>query len=85
LNAAEIATRLDAILVDVLMLEDPTVVVPEAQLVADLGAESINVAEIAVAIENEFGIAVPDALMAGVPTVAALRAAVEAALAKAGS
>lgn len=52
--------RVEAILIDVLMIEDPTRVKPEAQIVRDLGAESINIAEIAVALENEFDITVED-------------------------
>lgn len=52
--------RVEAILIDVLMIEDAARVKPEAQIVRDLGAESINIAEIAVAIENEFGITVED-------------------------
>lgn len=53
-------TRVEAILIDVLMIEDTARVKPEAQIVRDLGAESINIAEIAVAIENEFDITVED-------------------------
>ena len=52
--------RVEAIMIDVLMIEDTARVKPEAQIVRDLGAESINIAEIAVAIENEFDITVED-------------------------
>ena len=82
---ADVSARIHDILVDVLMLEDPAAVTPDAHIVNDLGAESINVAEIAVAVENEFGIPVPDEMMQGVTTVAALTAAVEAALAARGA
>lgn len=78
---ADLPARVKDILVDVLMLDDPGLVTPEAHIVNDLGAESINVAEIAVAIENEFGIPVPDEMLAEVTTVAALTQKVEAALA----
>lgn len=78
--ATEVYDRIKEILVDVLMLEDEGAVTPGAHIVNDLGAESINVAEIAVAVENEFGIPVPDEMLAQVTTVEALAAKVEAAL-----
>lgn len=71
--------RLVELLADVLMLEDPSRVQPEARLVADLGAESIHVAEIAVALENEFGVPVPDQALMEVRTVGELLALVEGA------
>ncbi|MBM3271137.1 MAG: acyl carrier protein [Candidatus Sericytochromatia bacterium] len=75
-----VAARVHAILVDVLMLEDPTRVQPDAHVVRDLGAESINLAELVVAIENEFGIDVPGEAMGQVGTVSSLCAMVEGAL-----
>lgn len=83
--APDVYARVKDILVDVLMLEDPDQVTPAAHVVNDLGAESINVAEIAVAVENEFGIPVPDEMLADVSTVGALVAKVEAALATKGA
>ena len=80
---ASIEERLSAILVDVLMLENPAVVQPDAHLIHDLGAESINVAEIVVAIENEFGVSVPDSVIQEVSTVSALQAIIQDLLAKA--
>ncbi len=75
-----IPSRIHDILVDVLMLDDPGRVTPEAHIVRDLGAESINLAELVVAIENEFHIAVPPDAIAQASTVAALVATVEAAI-----
>lgn len=83
--ASDVYARVKDILVDVLMLEDAGAVTPDAHIVNDLGAESINVAEIAVAIENEFGIPVPDEMLAQVSTVGALVATVEAAQAGRGA
>lgn len=83
--ASDVYARIKEILLDVLMLEDESVVTPDAHIVNDLGAESINVAEIAVAVENEFGIPVPDEMLAQVSTVSALAAKVEAALAGRGA
>lgn len=68
--------RMVDLLADVLMLDGPAIITPTAHLVADLGAESIHVAEIAVAIENEFGIVVTDEALAGVRTVSDLMALV---------
>jgi acyl carrier protein len=74
--------RIQAILVDVLMLDDPSVVTRDAHIVRDLGAESINLAELVVAIENEFGIeGIPPDAMGQVSTVSALCEMVEGALA----
>lgn len=61
-----------AILVDVLLIEDPATVRPEAHIVRDLGAESINIAEITVALENEFDLYIEDEQMRQVATVEAL-------------
>lgn len=76
--------RVQEILVDVLMLEDPARVRPEAHLVHDLGAESINLAEIAVALENEFGIMVEDDGLHQAGTVAEVVTFVERELARLG-
>jgi len=81
--STSVAERLTAILIDVLMLEDPTCVRPEAHLIHDLGAESINVAEIIVAIEHEFGVSVPDNVIQQASTVSALQATIEDLLSKA--
>jgi len=56
-------------------------VTPEAQIVRDLGAESINIAEIAVAIENEFDLEVDAASIQKGLTVAGLTSMVQEALA----
>lgn len=73
--------RVEAILIDVLMIEDPTRVTPEARIVHDLGAESINIAEIVVAIENEFDLVVEDEAIQKASTVSALVACVAGAIA----
>lgn len=61
-----------AILADVLMIEDPATLRPDAHIVRDLGAESINIAEITVALENEFDLFIEDDQMRQVATVEAL-------------
>lgn len=60
------------ILADVLMLEDPGIITPESHIVTDLGAESINIAEITIALENEFDLVMPDESLQKISTVQAL-------------
>jgi acyl carrier protein len=42
---------------------------PDARLVEDLGADSLTIIQIAMAIEERFGLSVPDARWEGVKTV----------------
>ena len=72
--------RIHAILADVLMLEDPSVIKPDTHIVRDLGAESLNIAEIVVAIENEFGLEVQLETVHQAPTVQQLVDLVDAAI-----
>jgi acyl carrier protein len=65
-------TRTVDLLVDVLMIADLAIVTPEAHLVKDLGAESINFAEITVAVEDEFDVTVDGPALQQVATVQAL-------------
>jgi acyl carrier protein len=60
------------LLVDVLMISDLEIVTPSAHLVNDLGAESINFAEITVAVEDEFDVTVDGPSLQQVATVQAL-------------
>lgn len=64
--------KVKEILADVLMLENPDIITPEAHIVKDLGAESINIAEITIALENEFDLVLPDESLQKVSTVEAL-------------
>ena len=48
---------------------DPGVVVPEASLVDDLGADSLDTVELVIAFEETFGIDIPDADVARNKTV----------------
>ena len=48
---------------------DPGVVVLVASLVDDLGADSLDTIELVIAIEETFGIAIPDADVARIKTV----------------
>ncbi len=48
---------------------DPDVAVPEASLVDDLGADSLDTVELVIAFEEAFSIDIPDADVARIATV----------------
>jgi len=48
---------------------DGASLVPEANLLDDLGADSLDVVELVMALEEEFGIEVPDEDVEGIRTI----------------
>ncbi len=54
-----IADRVKKIIVDQLGVEEETVT-PEASFVDDLGADSLDTVELVMALEEEFGVEIPD-------------------------
>ncbi|HXK10323.1 MAG TPA: acyl carrier protein [Vicinamibacteria bacterium] len=54
-----VADRVKKIIVDQLGVEEETVT-PEASFVEDLGADSLDTVELVMALEEEFGIEIPD-------------------------
>jgi acyl carrier protein len=54
-----LANRVQTIVGNQLGVEEKTLV-PEANLLDDLGADSLDVVELVMALEEEFGIEVPD-------------------------
>ncbi len=56
---ASLAHRVRSIIEDRLGVES-VLLVPEASLVDDLGGDSLDLVELAMALEEEFGIEVPD-------------------------
>jgi acyl carrier protein len=48
---------------------DNTEVVPEAKFIDDLGADSLDIVELLMAVEDEYGIQVPDEDAEGMQTV----------------
>jgi acyl carrier protein len=54
-----VADRVRKIIVDQLGVEEETVT-PEASFVDDLGADSLDTVELVMALEEEFGIEIPD-------------------------
>ncbi len=54
-----VADRVKKIIVDQLGVEEETVT-PDASFVDDLGADSLDTVELVMALEEEFGIEIPD-------------------------
>jgi acyl carrier protein len=48
---------------------DKTAIVPEAKFIDDLGADSLDIVELLMAVEDEYGIEVPDEDAEGMQTV----------------
>jgi acyl carrier protein len=65
-------SRVFEILSDVLQIDVPARITPESHIVNDLGAESLDIAEIAVAIETEFDLELETDLIDLAPTVQGL-------------
>lgn len=63
-----LSTRVNSIILDQLGVEASTLV-PEANLLDDLGADSLDVVELVMALEEEFGIEVPDEDVENIRTI----------------
>ena len=48
---------------------DPTIVTPEAQIKKDLGADSLDILQLLMRIEDQYGITIPDKALATFNTV----------------
>jgi acyl carrier protein len=59
MNMEEVRTRLKEIVVDRLDCEEGQIT-PEASFVEDLGADSLDIVELIMGIEEEFDIEIPD-------------------------
>jgi acyl carrier protein len=58
-NAAEVTDKVRQIIVDQLGIS-PDQVKPEASFIKDLGADSLDIVELVMAMEEEFEISIPD-------------------------
>jgi acyl carrier protein len=66
--AGDTRSRVTAILVE-LLASDPAALTPESRFVEDLGADSLDTVELVMAVEEEFGVAIPDETAAGLKTL----------------
>ena len=64
-----IEQRVNSILAEQLGVESD-VLTPEANLVDDLGADSLDVVELVMALEEEFGVEIPDEEVENIRTIA---------------
>ena len=67
-NQEEITTRVQALVVDHLGV-DAKEVVPTASFIDDLGADSLDIVELVMAFEEEFGVEIPDDAAEKISTV----------------
>ncbi|MBD1822649.1 acyl carrier protein [Cyanobacteria bacterium FACHB-63] len=56
----ELFDKLKAIVAEQLSIDDPSTIRPESNFQNDLGADSLDVVELVMAIEEEFEIEIPD-------------------------
>ena len=75
--STDLAERLRGIVANQLGVEQ-TEVVPEARILDDLGADSLDVVELVMALEESFDIVVPDEDVEGLETVSDVEAYVSA-------
>ena len=57
---SEIESKVKAIIVDKLGVDEAEVIKPEASFTNDLGADSLDTVELIMEFEKEFGISIPD-------------------------
>ena len=74
---SEIASRVTAIIVDKLAVEESEVT-PEASFTNDLGADSLDTVELIMDFEKEFGVSIPDDQTEKIQTVGDAIAYIEA-------
>ena len=64
----ELLEKVKAVIVDQLNVEED-VVVEDASFIDDLGADSLDIVELVMALEEEFGISIPDEDAENIKTV----------------
>lgn len=67
----DIFEKVKSIVVEQLSIENPDLVTPGANFANDLGADSLDVVELVMALEEEFEIEIPDEAAEGIATVQA--------------
>lgn len=69
MSQSDIFNEVKSIVVDKLSVENPDKVTPTANFADDLGADSLDVVELVMALEDKFGIEIPDEDAEGITTV----------------
>jgi len=69
MSKADIFDRVKKVVVEQLEVEDPDTVTPEASFANDLKADSLDVVELVMALEEEFDIEIPDDAAEQIDTV----------------
>ncbi len=67
--SADIFDRVKKVVVEQLEVEDPGTVTPQASFADDLKADSLDVVELVMALEEEFDIEIPDEAAEQIDTV----------------
>ncbi len=65
----QLKEKVNSIIVEKLGVDDSSSLVPEANLLDDLGADSLDVVELVMALEEEFNIEVPDEDVESIRTI----------------
>jgi acyl carrier protein len=68
MDREEILDKVKAVVVDQLNVEDEEVV-DDASFIDDLGADSLGIVELVMALEEEFGVSIPDEDAESIKTV----------------
>ncbi|MCE5203276.1 MAG: acyl carrier protein [Coriobacteriales bacterium] len=64
----EVFDKVKEVIIDQLNVEEDDVT-PEASFIDDLGADSLDIVELVMALEESFGISIPDEEAEGIKTV----------------
>ena len=68
MDREEVLSKVRSVVVDQLNVEEDEVV-EDASFIDDLGADSLGIVELVMALEEEFGISIPDEDAEGIRTV----------------
>ena len=70
--------KVQKLLAEALNIEDPNTITLESNIVQDLGADSLDMVELLMSLEDNFGITVPDEVANDLVTVEAIVKYIEA-------
>jgi acyl carrier protein len=72
MSQADTFARVKKIIIEQLSVDKPEKVIPEANFIDDLGADSLDTVELVMALEEEFDIEIPDEEAEKITTVQAV-------------